>query len=85
MRGTRDPQFRKDLKTAYLLLADWQHDVEQAVLGLDITTAADRQQDQSGLATSDDTNAALVKWTPIIMQEMTRLRAELDTLDEAED
>ena len=80
LSSNTDMQINEHIKTAYLLLADWQEGIGPTNVGLDITSmdiSADPVQLAGKIASQDND---IEKWQTIANEERQRLKTELDNL-----
>lgn len=80
LSSNSDIQIKDHIKTAYLLLADWQEGIGPANAGLDITSmdiSADPMQIAEKIASQDND---IEKWQTIANEECQQLKTELDNL-----
>jgi len=80
--ATDDAQFREQLKSSYLLLADWQQGVGDAMVGIAPTADTQGRCAEEGAATSTQSAAweEWERWRPKVLQEERALKAELQQL-----
>ena len=77
LRATTDIQMRNFLQVGYLQLADWQEDVGDSDVGLDLTNIdpdADIMKLAESIVAQGDGSE---KWSPIITAEQEILKSEL--------
>ncbi|SPE27218.1 hypothetical protein SBBP1_400006 [Burkholderiales bacterium] len=77
-----DPQFREQLKSSYLLLADWQEGVGHEMVGLRPETDANGRaaEDREAPASQSAAWEEWERWRPKVLQEERALKAELQQL-----
>jgi len=80
LNSNTDKQVKNHIKTAYLLLADWQEGVGPTNVGLDLTgmeISADPMQLVDKIASQ---NNDIEKWQTLGNEERQQLKTELDNL-----
>ena len=82
LRLTDDPQFREQLKSSYILLADWQEGVDLAIAKnhANADAGGDAAEVVKDIAAKDAAWEAWEKWRPKVLDEERALKAELQEL-----
>ena len=75
-----DPQMKEHIKTAYLLLADWQVGVGQTNVGLDFTNMDPTDDPKKFAEQVLSQSGSAEKWDAMAQKERLQLKSELQGL-----